>query len=144
MFLPLALLLKYWIEHVTIGFLYVNFIVSIRILYKRVPGLATDYACGVLVQWTNHLHASCMLVHFLKHNFKLQLVCKFDVMENNYFHCFYSLYACTFVNDSLRSRNIIIPCILVCLIFTSLTMFYFCQVLLYSPLPDIVLTPYSG
>ena len=47
MFLPLALLLKYWIKHVTIGLLHVNFIVSTRILYKGVPGLATDYPCGV-------------------------------------------------------------------------------------------------
>ena len=85
-----------------------------------------------------------MLVHFLKHSFKLQLVCKFDIMENNFSHCFDSLYAYTFANNSLRSHNIIISFILVCLIFTSLIMFYFCQVLLYSPFPDIVLTPYSA
>ena len=48
MILPLALLLKYWIEHVTIGLLYVKFIVSTRILYKGVPGLATDCLCGVV------------------------------------------------------------------------------------------------
>ena len=47
MILLLALLLKYWIEHVTIGLLYVKFIVSTRILYKGVPGLATDCLCGV-------------------------------------------------------------------------------------------------
>ena len=47
MILPLALLSKYWIERVTIGLLYVKYIVSIRKLYKGVPGLATDCLCGV-------------------------------------------------------------------------------------------------
>ena len=42
MILPMALLLRYWIEHVTIGLPYVKFIVSTRKLYKGVPGLATD------------------------------------------------------------------------------------------------------
>ena len=41
------------------------------------------------------------------------------------------------------SLDLIIPCILVCPIFTSLTMFCFCQVLLYSPFPDKAMTHYS-
>ena len=49
MSLPLGLLLKYWIEHVTIGLLYVLFIVSIRIFCKGVPGLPNDCPCRQVV-----------------------------------------------------------------------------------------------
>ena len=46
-FLPLDLFLKYWIEHVTIGLLYIKFIFSIKIFYKGVSGYATDCPCSV-------------------------------------------------------------------------------------------------
>ena len=47
MFLPLDILLEYWIEHVSFGLLYVMFTFPIRIFYGIVPGFATDCPCGV-------------------------------------------------------------------------------------------------
>ena len=44
----LDLLLEYWIEHVTIGLLYVIFVSSTRIFYRWVPGFATYCPCRVL------------------------------------------------------------------------------------------------
>ena len=37
--------------------------------------------------------ASCMLVHDLEIDFKWELVCKFDIMENRFCHCFNYLNA---------------------------------------------------
>ena len=39
--------IKFWIEHVTIGFLYVRLIVLTMLFYSGVPGFATDCNCGV-------------------------------------------------------------------------------------------------
>ena len=47
MFLPLYILLEYWIEHVTIGLLYVMLTFPTRMFYRGVPGFATDCPCGV-------------------------------------------------------------------------------------------------
>ena len=47
MFPPLDILLEYWIEHVTFGLFYVMFTFPARILYRGVPGFATDCPCGV-------------------------------------------------------------------------------------------------
>ena len=47
MFLPLDILLEYWIEHVSSGLLYVMFTIPTRIFYREVPGFATDCPCGV-------------------------------------------------------------------------------------------------
>ena len=47
MFLPLDILLEYWIEHVSFGLLYVMFTFPTRIFYRGVPAFATDCPCGV-------------------------------------------------------------------------------------------------
>ena len=47
MFLPLDILLEYWIEHVAFGLVYVMFTFPTRIFYRGVPGFATDCPCGV-------------------------------------------------------------------------------------------------
>ena len=47
MFLPLDILLEYWIEHVSVGLFYVMFTFPSRIFYRGVPGFATDCPCGV-------------------------------------------------------------------------------------------------
>ena len=48
-FLPLDLLLEYWIEHFIIGLLHVRLtcIFSTRIFYRGVPGFVTDCPCNV-------------------------------------------------------------------------------------------------
>ena len=46
MFPPLDILLEYWIEHVTFGFLHVMFTFPTRIFQRGVPGFATDCPCG--------------------------------------------------------------------------------------------------
>ena len=80
MFLPLDLLLKYWTEHVIIGILYVKSIVSTRIYYKGVTGLATDNPCGV---WCCRLTTCLLYVDPLfETSFKRQLLC------NNFFSSF--------------------------------------------------------
>ena len=47
MFPPLDILLEYWIGHVSFGLLYVMFTFPTRIVYRGVPGFATDCPCGV-------------------------------------------------------------------------------------------------
>ena len=47
MFLPLDILLEYWIEHVSFELLYAMFTFSTRIFCRGVPGFATDCPCGV-------------------------------------------------------------------------------------------------
>ena len=47
MFLPLDILLEYWMEHVSFGLIYVMFTFPTRIFYKGVRGLAPDCPCGV-------------------------------------------------------------------------------------------------
>ena len=64
LFLPLDILLEYWIEHVSFGLLYVMLTFPTRIFYRGVPGFATDCPCGV---WCRGLTTRpCMLVHFLE------------------------------------------------------------------------------
>ena len=53
----LDILLEYWIEHVTLGLLYVMFTLPTRILYRGVPGIVTDCPCGV---WCRGL-TTCLL-----------------------------------------------------------------------------------
>ena len=57
MFSPLDFLLEYWIEHVTLGLLYVVFTFPSRIFYRGVPGFATDCPRGV---WCRGL-TTCLL-----------------------------------------------------------------------------------
>ena len=57
LFLPLDILLEYWIEKVTFGFLYVMFAFLTRISYKGVPGFANDCPCSV---WCHGL-TTCLL-----------------------------------------------------------------------------------
>ena len=45
--MPLDILLEYWIDHASFGFVYIIFRFSIRKFYRRVPGLAADSLCGV-------------------------------------------------------------------------------------------------
>ena len=46
MFLPLDILFEYWIEHVTLGLLYVLFRFSTWIFYRRVADFGTHFPCG--------------------------------------------------------------------------------------------------
>ena len=46
-FLPLDILLEYWIEHVSFGLLYVMFTFPTRIFYRGVPSFTTDCPCDV-------------------------------------------------------------------------------------------------
>ena len=64
MFLPLDILLEYWIENVSFGLLYVMFIFPTRMFYGEAPGFATDCPCGV---WYSGL-STCPLyvVRFLE------------------------------------------------------------------------------
>ena len=48
---------EFWIEYVTFGLLYVMFRFSTRIVYRGVPGFATDAPCGV---WCRGL-TTCLL-----------------------------------------------------------------------------------
>ena len=47
MFVPLDILLEYWIEHVPLGLLYVMFTFLTWVFYRGVPGFATDCPCSV-------------------------------------------------------------------------------------------------
>ena len=47
MFLPLDILLEYWIEHVSFWLLYVMFTFPTRIFYRGVPGFVTGCPCDV-------------------------------------------------------------------------------------------------
>ena len=58
MFPPLDLLLKYWIEHVTIGPFYVKFIFAIKIFYGEILGFATDDPFRVSCRGLTTLHSS--------------------------------------------------------------------------------------
>ena len=53
----LDILLEYWIEHVTLGLLYVMFTFSTTILYRGLPGFAADCPWGV---WCRGL-TTCLL-----------------------------------------------------------------------------------
>ena len=67
MIVLLNLLSKYWIEHVSIGLLYDNFIFKIRVFKSRVPEVATVGPCGV---WCRGLTPfPCMLVHLKEFEF---------------------------------------------------------------------------
>ena len=46
-FLPMDLILECWNKHVTIGLLYVKFVLSTRIFYRGVWGFTTDCSCDV-------------------------------------------------------------------------------------------------
>ena len=46
-FPPLDILLEHWIEHVTVGLLYVMFTFPTKIFYREVPGFATDCPFGI-------------------------------------------------------------------------------------------------
>ena len=50
-FSPLDLRLEYWIEHITIGRLYINFIFSTRIFYSAGAAFAADCSRGVWCRW---------------------------------------------------------------------------------------------
>ena len=69
MFLPLNLLSECWIQHGTIGLLYVTSIYSIRIFYRGVSSLLS---LRRLVSWINHLPTVCWSTCW-KSTFKQQL-----------------------------------------------------------------------
>ena len=86
MFLSLDLLWEYWIQHGTNGPLYVTSIYSTWIFYRGVSGFATDCPCGVRCRGLT----TCLLhvrPTFWKSNFKQQLGCGFDIMDNKSFFC---------------------------------------------------------
>ena len=57
MFLPLNLLLEFWTEHATTGHIYVTFVFSMRIFFRRFLGLQLIVQC--LLSWNNHLCPAC-------------------------------------------------------------------------------------
>ena len=90
MFLSLDLLSEYRIQHGANGPLYVTSSYSTWIFCGGVSGFATDCPFGRrLVSWINHLPPACWST-FWKSNFKQQLGCRFDIMDNIYyfFVCF--------------------------------------------------------
>ena len=50
-------ILEYWIEHITISLSYIKFVFSTRILYMRVPRVASDCPC---VAWCHEFN-TCLL-----------------------------------------------------------------------------------
>ena len=62
MILPLALLLEYWFEHVTIGLVCVKFVLLTSILYKGVQGFTNDCLCGFWLPWINDLSPVCLSI----------------------------------------------------------------------------------
>ena len=87
MFLSLDLLWEYRIQHGANGPLYVTSRFSTWIFCRGVSGFATDCPCGV---WCRGLTTSLLHVGppFVKPNFKQQLGCRFDMMDNkSYFLC---------------------------------------------------------
>ena len=111
MFPLLDILLEYWIEHVTIGFLYVIFTFPTGIFYRGVPGFATGCPCDVGCRGIT----TCLLCWsiFWKSSLKWWSVCKFVIKENNFFHCFTSL------------------CLAVRYYFTFVYMIFMSQIMLY-------------
>ena len=57
MFPLLEIFLEYWIEHVSLGLIYVMSTFPTKILYRGVSGIATDCPCGV---WCREL-TTCLL-----------------------------------------------------------------------------------
>ena len=91
MFLSLDLLWEYRIQHGTNGPLYVTSSYSTWIFCRGVSGFATDCPSGV---WC--LGLTTCLLHvgppFGKSNFKQQLGCRFDIMDNvSYFFVFWHM-----------------------------------------------------
>ena len=87
MFLSLDLLWEYRIQHGANGPLYVTSSYSTWIFCRGVSGFAT--VC--LVSWINHLPPACWST-FWKSNFKQQLGCRFDIMDNeSYFFVFWHM-----------------------------------------------------
>ena len=72
---------------------------------------------------------SCMLVHFLTMSFKWQLVCKFDIMENNFFSLFvFLVYISNYIYFVIWLYPIFVyhqvSCLKYCYIFAN----YYCAV----------------
>ena len=76
MFPPLDILLEYWIEHVTFGFVLFTF--PTRIVYKGVPGFETNCPCGFWSIFGNIVENVSRSVFF-------------DTKENNFFLLFHIL-----------------------------------------------------
>ena len=91
MLLSLDLLWEYRIQHGANGPLYVTSSYSTWIFCRGVSGFATDCPCGV---WCRGL-ITCLLhvgPPFSKSNFKQELGCRFDIMDNeSYFFVFWHM-----------------------------------------------------
>ena len=84
MFLSLDLLWEYRIQHGANGPLYVTSSYPTWIFCRGVSGFATDCPCGV---WCRACWST-----FWKSNFKQQLGCRFDIMDNeSYFFLFWHM-----------------------------------------------------
>ena len=81
MFLSLDLLWEYRIQLGANGPLYVTSSYSTWIFCRGVSGFANWLSLRRLVSWINHLLPACWST-FWKSNFKQQLGCRFDIMDN--------------------------------------------------------------
>ena len=91
MFLSLDLLWEYRIQHGANEPLYVTSSYSTWIFCRGVSGFATDCPCGVWCRVSTHLPPACWST-FWKSNFKQQLGCRFDIMDNkSYFFVFWHM-----------------------------------------------------
>ena len=105
MFLSLDLLWEYRIQHGANGPLYVtsNYIVLNLDILQGSFRLCNWLSLRRLVSWINHLPPACWSTLW-KSNFKQQLGCRFDIMDNeSYFLCFYICnYICLDKSDHFR------------------------------------------
>ena len=119
MFLSLDLLWEYRIQYGANGPLYVTSSYSTWILCRGVSGFATDCSCGVWCRGLAKLPPACWST-FWKSNFKQQLGCRFDIMDNESY-CFVLWHMQLYTSWYIRSF----------FGFTFLNILYFFQVLFY-------------
>ena len=93
MFLSLDLLWEYWIQHDANGPLYVTscYSTSAGDILQGIFRLCNWLYLRRLVSWINHLPPACWST-FRKSNSKLQLGCRFDIMDyESYFFVFWHM-----------------------------------------------------
>ena len=122
MFPPLDILLEYWIEHVTLGLLYVMFTLPV-ICYKGVPGFAIDCSCGI---WCRGLTACLLYVGPLFGNLARQVsfhyrICLTLIFGNSPFNSRRLVIFCILISfDELLSiQRVMIYCLTYCVRFTK-------------------------